>query len=93
MACWQVYVIGDVGIEEELDLLGIAHTGGPADNDKKVELAPGYAMPFDENVRPPVLLSLFSLSPFPNLFFSIPLLLPLLTLHSDNDHKVELASG
>jgi phosphoglycolate phosphatase len=46
----KVYIIGDVGIQEELDLLGIAHTGGPADNDKKVELKPGYAMPFDRDV-------------------------------------------
>ncbi len=48
----QVYIIGDVGIEEELDLLGIQHMGGPADNDKKVELKPGYAMPFDKDVSP-----------------------------------------
>lgn len=46
-----MYIIGDVGIQEELDLLGIQHIGGPSDNDKVVQLKPGYAMPHDENVR------------------------------------------
>ena len=48
----QVYIIGDVGIEEELDLLGISHLGGPEENDKKVELKPGYALPHDSDVSP-----------------------------------------
>jgi Haloacid dehalogenase-like hydrolase len=47
----QVYIIGDVGIQEEMDLLGIQHTGGPSDNGKVVELKPGYAMPHDKDVR------------------------------------------
>ena len=46
----QVYIIGDVGIQEEMDLLGIQHTGGPSDNGKVVELKPGYAMPHDKDV-------------------------------------------
>jgi phosphoglycolate phosphatase len=46
----KVYIIGDVGIQEEMDLLGIQHTGGPADNGKVVELKPGYAMPHDKDV-------------------------------------------
>ncbi len=48
----QVYIIGDVGIQEEMDLLGIQHTGGPSDNGKVVELKPGYAMPHDKDVSP-----------------------------------------
>lgn len=48
----QVYVIGDVGILEELDLHGYQYFGGPEDGSKKVELSAGYAMPHDENVRP-----------------------------------------
>lgn len=46
----QVYVVGDVGIQEELDLKGINHIGGPADKDQKVELKPGYALPHDHDV-------------------------------------------
>ena len=48
----QVYVVGEVGIQEELDLKGIAHIGGPADADKKIELKPGFALPHDHDVRP-----------------------------------------
>lgn len=29
MTVTQVYVVGDVGIEEELDLIGVPHFGGP----------------------------------------------------------------
>lgn len=46
----KVYVMGDVGIEEELDLIGVPHFGGPKDGDRVVELKPGYALPHDENV-------------------------------------------
>lgn len=46
-----MYIIGDVGIQEEMDLLGIQHIGGPSDNGKVVELKPGYAMPHDKDVR------------------------------------------
>lgn len=48
---WQVYLIGDVGIEEEFDLKGIKYLGGPGDADHKVELKAGYAMPHDPDVR------------------------------------------
>jgi len=44
--------MGDVGIEEELDLKGIKYLGGPCDADHKVELKAGYAMPHDPDVRP-----------------------------------------
>jgi hypothetical protein len=47
----QVYIVGEVGIQEELDLKGIRHCGGPSDADKKIELKPGYALPHDEDVR------------------------------------------
>ena len=46
----QVYVIGDVGILEELDLKGYQHLGGPEDNDQKIVLSPGYAMEHDHDV-------------------------------------------
>lgn len=46
----KVYVVGDVGIEEELDLKGIAHIGGPADADKKIELTPGTFLEHDPDV-------------------------------------------
>lgn len=47
-----MYVIGDVGILEELDLKGYQYIGGPADNDKKIELSPGYALEHDHDVGP-----------------------------------------
>ena len=53
----QVYVVGDVGIQEELDLKGIDHIGGPADKDQVVELRPGYAMPHDHDVSFPLVSS------------------------------------
>ena len=43
-------MVGDVGIEEEFDLKGISYLGGPGDNDQKVELKAGYAMPHDPDV-------------------------------------------
>ena len=47
---FQVYLLGDVGIEEEFDLKGISYLGGPGDADHKVELKAGYAMPHDPDV-------------------------------------------
>lgn len=49
---FQVYLLGDVGIEEEFDLKGISYLGGPGDADHKVELKAGYAMPHDPDVTP-----------------------------------------
>ncbi|CAM9644239.1 unnamed protein product [Ectocarpus sp. 4 AP-2014] len=46
----KVYIVGEVGIEEELDLIGVPHFGGPSDGSKEVELKPGFALPHDENV-------------------------------------------
>ncbi|KAI3431665.1 hypothetical protein D9Q98_004712 [Chlorella vulgaris] len=46
----KVYVVGEVGIQEELDLKGISHIGGPADGDKKVELTPGMLLEHDHDV-------------------------------------------
>ncbi|PSC71367.1 phosphoglycolate phosphatase [Micractinium conductrix] len=46
----KVYVVGEVGIQEELDLKGINHIGGPADAGKKVELTPGMFLEHDHDV-------------------------------------------
>lgn len=46
----KVYVVGEVGIQEELDLAGIAHIGGPADGEKKIDLSPGQFMEHDPDV-------------------------------------------
>ena len=46
----KVYVVGEVGIQQELDLVGVAHTGGPADAGKTVDLAPGQFMHHDPDV-------------------------------------------
>merc|ERR1719460_649465 len=46
----KVYIVGEVGIQEELDLIGVPHIGGPEDGGKAVELKSGYALPHDEDV-------------------------------------------
>eukprot|EP01023_Acetabularia_acetabulum_P032559 TRINITY_DN303_c0_g2_i1.p3 TRINITY_DN303_c0_g2~~TRINITY_DN303_c0_g2_i1.p3 ORF type:complete len:353 (-),score=73.72 TRINITY_DN303_c0_g2_i1:199-1257(-) len=46
----KVYVIGEVGITEELDKAGFSYLGGPADADKKVKLAKGEKMLQDPDV-------------------------------------------
>ncbi|KAK4534383.1 hypothetical protein CDCA_CDCA01G0408 [Cyanidium caldarium] len=46
----KVYVIGEAGIGEELDLLGIPHIGGPADKDKSPRMGPGDKMEVDPDV-------------------------------------------
>mmetsp|Transcript_2880 Transcript_2880/g.10456 ORF Transcript_2880/g.10456 Transcript_2880/m.10456 type:complete len:347 (+) Transcript_2880:2023-3063(+) len=46
----KVYVVGEVGIQEELDLIGCNHTGGPEDADQKINLAPGQLLEHDKDV-------------------------------------------
>ncbi|KAG2499340.1 hypothetical protein HYH03_002916 [Edaphochlamys debaryana] len=46
----KVYVIGEVGIQEELDMKGIRHLGGPGDADKRVTLKSGEFMEHDPEV-------------------------------------------
>jgi len=46
----KVYIIGEVGIEEELDLVGVPWIGGGSDAGKKIELKSGYALPYDKDV-------------------------------------------
>ena len=43
-------MIGETGISEELDLVGVSHIGGEADADKKVTLASGVLMEHDKDV-------------------------------------------
>ncbi len=45
-----MYVVGETGILEELDLKGISYIGGPADADKKIELKPGFYLEHDKDV-------------------------------------------
>lgn len=45
-----IYVIGEVGIEQELDLLGFRYLGGPKDAGKVIELKPGFALQHDHDV-------------------------------------------
>eukprot|EP00181_Compsopogon_caeruleus_P002514 CAMPEP_0184686996 /NCGR_PEP_ID=MMETSP0312-20130426/24793_1 /TAXON_ID=31354 /ORGANISM="Compsopogon coeruleus, Strain SAG 36.94" /LENGTH=298 /DNA_ID=CAMNT_0027142657 /DNA_START=173 /DNA_END=1069 /DNA_ORIENTATION=- len=46
----KVYIIGEAGIEDELDLIGIPHIGGPADKDKKPDMSPGGRVEHDHDV-------------------------------------------
>ena len=46
----KIYVIGEVGITEELDLIGVPHIGGPADNGKQPDMGPGGKLEIDEDV-------------------------------------------
>lgn len=46
----KVYVIGEVGIPEELDLLDIPWIGGPNDKDKEPDMGPGGMLHQDEDV-------------------------------------------
>jgi phosphoglycolate/pyridoxal phosphate phosphatase family enzyme len=46
----KVYVIGEVGICEELDLIDVPHIGGPADNEKQPDMGPGGKLEIDKDV-------------------------------------------
>jgi phosphoglycolate phosphatase len=46
----KVYVIGEVGICEELDLIGVPYLGGPADSDKVPNMGPGGRLEIDKDV-------------------------------------------
>jgi len=46
----KVYVVGEVGIQQELDLVGVNHIGGPSDAGKTIDLAPGQFMHHDPDV-------------------------------------------
>jgi len=39
-----VYILGERGIQEELDLIGVPWIGGESFADKKIELKSGYAL-------------------------------------------------
>ncbi|KAK1737679.1 phosphoglycolate phosphatase [Skeletonema marinoi] len=47
----KVYVVGEVGIQEELDLIGVPHFGGPEDGGKQPDMGPGGALPHDSDVE------------------------------------------
>lgn len=46
----KVYVIGEIGICEELDLIGVPYIGGPADAGKEPNMGPGGTLEVDEDV-------------------------------------------
>jgi phosphoglycolate phosphatase len=46
----KVYIIGEKGIGEELDLIGVPHIGGPADKDLQPNMGPGGTLEVDPDV-------------------------------------------
>tara|TARA_B110000090_G_C13315931_1_gene421529 strand:- start:402 stop:848 length:447 start_codon:yes stop_codon:yes gene_type:complete len=46
----KVYIIGQEGIGQELELLNIPHFGGPEDSDKTIKLGPGVKVEHDRDV-------------------------------------------
>ncbi len=46
----KVYVVGQEGIGEELDLIGVPHIGGPTDAGKSIKIAPGVKIDHDPDV-------------------------------------------
>ena len=46
----KIYIIGQEGIGEELDLIKVPHIGGPADSDKVIKLGPGVKVDHDHDV-------------------------------------------
>lgn len=46
----KVYIIGEVGICEELDLIDVPYIGGPADSNKQPDMGSGGMLEVDEDV-------------------------------------------
>lgn len=46
----KVYVIGEIGIPQELDLIGVPYIGGPDDSDKQPDMGPGGYLEHDRDV-------------------------------------------
>jgi len=46
----KVYIIGEVGIEEELDLIGVPYIGAGKDSDKEPNMKPGGKLEPDEDI-------------------------------------------
>lgn len=46
----KVYIIGEIGICEELDLIGVPYIGGPADSEKQPDMGPGGSLDHDHDV-------------------------------------------
>lgn len=46
----KVYIIGEIGICEELDMINVPWIGGPEDNGKAPDMGPGGKLEHDENV-------------------------------------------
>lgn len=46
----KVYVIGEVGIPQELDLIGVPYIGGPDDSGKQPDMGPGGRLEHDHDV-------------------------------------------
>jgi phosphoglycolate phosphatase len=46
----KAYIIGEVGIEEELDLIGVPHIGAGADSGKAPNMKPGGMLEIDEDI-------------------------------------------
>ena len=47
----KVYVVGEEGIQEELDLAGIRHIGGPEDAELQPDMGPGGTLQVDPRVK------------------------------------------
>ena len=46
----KVYVIGEIGICQELDLIGVPYIGGPEDSDKQPDMSSGGRLEIDKDV-------------------------------------------
>ena len=47
----KVYVVGEAGIQEELDLAGIRHIGGPEHSSAQPDMGPGGTLQVDPRVK------------------------------------------